>query len=210
LLASQEGTEAKLRASSNVRRKASGRRLDSIGNVSSLAKELIKNLGISGLELRSLEVITSRLLPSLLLADLEVLDRLLGSEVLQNTTQGLNDNIGGNVAKLVANNSLNATRAAFHGSQDVNEERTPFGSLAVDLLQHGDSLDRSRNGLDKSRADPRSVEAGSKNGGVGEDLLRAGLVDGLSEGTGIGAEDEEAVLSIRRARILEGAVLPAN
>jgi hypothetical protein len=111
----------------------------------------------------------------------------------------LYNHLRGDIAKLVANNSLNATGATLHGSQDINEEGTPLGSLAVDLLQHGNTLDRSRNGIDKSRSDPRSVKARSKDSGVGEDLIRAGLVNCLSESTSIRAEDEKAVLGIRRS-----------
>ncbi|KAI6767995.1 hypothetical protein HG530_006004 [Fusarium avenaceum] len=116
---------------------------------------------------------------------------------LDSVGNGLDNHLRGDITKLVANNSLNATGATLHGSQDINEEGTPLGGLAVDLLKHSNTLNRSRNGIDKSRSDPRSVKARSKDSSIGEDLIGAGLVNCLSKSTSIRAEDEKAVLGIR-------------
>ena len=78
---------------------------------SSLAEELIKDLGVGSLELRSLEIVAGRLLPSLLLSNLKVLNRRIRLQILQNTPQRLRNCSRLNMTETVSNKTRGASLA---------------------------------------------------------------------------------------------------
>ncbi|VUC20140.1 unnamed protein product [Clonostachys rosea] len=180
--------------------------LQGVCDVGPTAEELIQNLSVCGLKSGNLNTILSLLFRSLPDADLEVLDGLLGSQVLEDTSKGLANDFRVNIAQLVANNVLNATRAAFDRGQDIDQEGSPLGCLAADLLQNGNPLDRLGERVNKVAANPRPVESRGQDTSLGEDLIALGVIEGFAEGANISAKDEKAVGSISRAGVLKGAV----
>ncbi|GKT47410.1 uncharacterized protein ColSpa_07591 [Colletotrichum spaethianum] len=210
LLTGQQGTEAELGAGLDGRVDACVASLQRVGDVRPLAEQLVEDLGVRVLDLGLLESVLEGLLGNLLAADLEVLDRRLGSQVLQDAAQGLDDGLGVNVAKLVADNSLDATKAALHAGENIDENGAPLCRLAVDLLEDGDTLHGLGKGFGQSRAEPGAVQSRGDDADLGKVAAAAGLVDNIAKEVGARAEDEEAVLGIGGAGVEEGLVLAAG
>ncbi|CAG9946768.1 unnamed protein product [Clonostachys rosea f. rosea IK726] len=206
LLASQQRTETEFGAGCDCCRDSSVVRLQSVCDVGPTAEELVQYLSVCGLKSGNLNTVLSLLFRSLPDANLEVLDGLVGGQVLEDTSQSLVNDCRVNIAQLVANNVLNATRAALNRGQDIDQERSPLGGLAADLLQNGNPLNRLGQGLNKVGANPGPVESRGQDTSLGEDLITLGVIKGFTESPNISAEDEKAVGSISRARVLKGAV----
>ncbi|CAH0058598.1 unnamed protein product [Clonostachys solani] len=206
LLASQQGTETEFGAGCDCCRDTSVLRLQSVCDVGPTAEELVQNLSVCGLKSGDLNTVLSLLFRSVPDANLEVLDGLVGGQVLEDTSEGLANDCRVHIAQLVANNVLNATRAALNRGQDIDQERSPLRGLAADLLQDGNPLDRLGQGIDKVGANPGPVESRGQDTSLGEDLVTLGVIKGFTKGPNISAKDEKAVGSISRARVLKGAV----
>ncbi|GKT85628.1 LOW QUALITY PROTEIN: hypothetical protein Ct61P_03478 [Colletotrichum tofieldiae] len=210
LLAGQQGAETELGAGLDGGVDAGVAGLQRVGDVRPLAEQLVEDLGVRVLDLGLLEPVLEGLLGDLLAADLEVLDGRLGSQVLENAAQGLDDGLGVNVAKLVADDGLDAAEAALHAGENIDENGAPLCRLAVDLLEDGNALHGLGECLGQSGAEPGAVQPRGENADLGEVAAAAGLVDNIAKEVGAGAEDEEAVLGVGGAGVEEGLVLAAG
>ncbi|GJC78964.1 hypothetical protein ColLi_01801 [Colletotrichum liriopes] len=210
LLAGQQGAETELGAGLNGGVDAGVAGLQRVGDVRPLAEQLVEDLGVRVLDLGLLEPVLEGLLGDLLAADLEVLDGRLGSQVLENAAQGLDDGLGVNVAKLVADDGLDTAEAALHAGENIDENGAPLCRLAVDLLEDGNALHGLGKCFGQSGAEPGAVQPRSENADLGEVAAAAGLVDNIAKEVGAGAEDEEAVLGVGGTGVEEGLVLAAG
>ncbi len=151
-----------------------------------------------------------RLLGPLSFSDFQILDGLVGSQVLEHSAERLPNGALRDVTQLVSNNSLNATGSALDRRKHIDENWTPFGGLPRDLFEHSYPFDGPWERFGQLCAKPGPVQPRRDHTRIGKDLVSLGAVNGLREQPDVGTENEDAVLGPRGALPLERLVLPSD